>query len=112
MALVIGPVSPIFHRALHAVLIQGGRMRKKRTRLAEWVVYKSQLVGSGGPNAVCEQWEWDAMTLAEPGRHALVRRGIVSEAEAERVARELPGGTSPGRVVLKAHLSPVGALRR
>jgi hypothetical protein len=87
-------------------------MRKKRTWLAGWVVYKSQLVGSQGPNAVCEQWEWEAMKLADPGRHALIRRGIASEAEAERVARESPGGTTPGKVFLKAHLSPVGSQRR
>lgn len=87
-------------------------MRKKRKPLVGWVVYRSHLAGPQGPNAVCEQREWDAMELAEPGRDTLVRAGIASEAEAERVARESPGGTTPGRVFLKAHLSPVGALRR
>jgi hypothetical protein len=79
-------------------------MRKKGKRIAGWVVYRSHLGGPKGPNAVCEQWEWDAMEQAEPGRHTLIRRGITSEAEAERVARESPGGTSPGRVFLKAHV--------
>lgn len=87
-------------------------MSKTRTQFAGWVVYTSELVGSGGPNAVCEQWEWDALKLAEPGRHALVRQGIGSEAEAERVARESPGGTIPGVVTLKAHLSRIAKLGR
>jgi hypothetical protein len=87
-------------------------MRKKTKRVAGWVVYKSHLVGPRGPYAVCEQWEWDAMERADPGRHTLIREGITSEAEAERVARDSPGGTSPGRVFLKAHLSPVNALGR
>ena len=87
-------------------------MRKIRTQFAGWVVCKSHLVGPGGPNAVCEQWEWDAMKLARPGYHTLMIGCITSEPEAERLARESPGGTSPGRVLLKAHLSPVGALGR
>jgi len=87
-------------------------MRKKRTRFAGWVVYKSQLAGRRGPNAVCEQREWDEMKLAEPGCHIRGCEGITSEAEAERLARESPGGTRPGRVILKAHVSPVGALGR
>lgn len=55
-----------------------------------WVLYRPQLSG-GGPAtvAVCEQEEWDAMELAEPGRHALLRSGIASEAEAESLAREM-----------------------
>jgi hypothetical protein len=87
-------------------------MMKQRIQLAGWVVYKSHLAGAQGPNAVCEQWEWDEMELAAPGRHTLIRQGIASEPEAERVARESPGGTSTGRVFLKAHLLPVGGLGR
>ena len=87
-------------------------MRKKRCPLSGWVVYKSHLAGPLGPNAVCEQWEWDEMSLADPGLHTLIRQGIAGEAEAEKVARESPGGTSPGRVLLKAHLSPVSMLGR
>jgi hypothetical protein len=98
--------------ALHAVLHCEGRMRKKRRLPAGWVVYRSQLAGPQGPNAVCERREWDAMELAEPGRQPLIKDGIASEAAAERLARDSPGGTTSGRVFLKAHLSPVGALRR
>jgi hypothetical protein len=87
-------------------------MGKKRKRLVGWVVYKSDLVGPGGPNAVCEQAEWDAMKLDAPGRHTLIREGISNEAEAERVARASPGGTTPGRVILKAHLTPTPSLGR
>jgi hypothetical protein len=37
--------------------------------------------------AVCEQSEWDAMELARPGYHHLIRGGIVTEVEAETLAR-------------------------
>src|SRR5688500_8621632 len=42
-------------------------------------------------NAVCEQSEWDAMELARPGYHTLVKAGITSEGEAERLARGTSG---------------------
>jgi hypothetical protein len=38
-------------------------------------------------NAVCEQGEWDAMELAQPGHHTLILAGITNEGEAERLAR-------------------------
>ena len=45
-------------------------------------------------NAVCEQCEWDAMELAQPGRHALIQAGITNEGEAERLARSSPVDTA------------------
>jgi hypothetical protein len=48
----------------------------------------------GGPNAVCTQREWDAMERARPGYHALIRAAVANEGEAERLARESPGGTA------------------
>ena len=58
-----------------------------RKRLAElWVVYRASGAAQG-PSGVCEQYEWDAMELARPGQHKLVREGIASEAEAEALAR-------------------------
>ena len=51
-------------------------MRKKRAQLAGWVVYKSHLAGPRGPNSVCEEWEWDAMKRADPGRHAGKYSGV------------------------------------
>jgi hypothetical protein len=77
-------------------------MTKKREVAVTWVVYKMNLAGPAGPNAVCEQAEWDAMELANPGHHTLIKAGITSEAEAERLARESLGGTAPGEVRLKA----------
>jgi hypothetical protein len=66
---------------------------RKQKVVSGWVVYRPQLSGPG-TLAVCEQEEWDAMELAEPGRHALLRAGIASEAEAEALARELQGGAA------------------
>ena len=37
--------------------------------------------------AVCEQSEWEAMELARPGYHELIRGGIATEVEAETLAR-------------------------
>ena len=61
--------------------------------VVSWVVYVMTLHGKpGGVNAVCEQREWEEMELARPGYHRLVRAGIPSEGEAERLARGGPGG--------------------
>jgi hypothetical protein len=66
-------------------------MRKSEQAVA-WVVYKMTLHNKPeGMNAVCEQGEWDAMELAQPGHYKLVRAGITSEAEAERLARGTSG---------------------
>ena len=68
-------------------------MRRIR-QVESWVVYKMTIWGKpASPNAVCEQGEWDEMEQLQPGYHALIRAGIASEAEAERLARESPGGT-------------------
>jgi hypothetical protein len=69
-----------------------------------WVVYKMTIHGRlPGPNAVCEQSEWDEMEGRRPGYHQLIRQHMTSEAEAERLARESPGGTAPVVPRLKAH---------
>jgi hypothetical protein len=57
-----------------------------------WVVY--QILLDKKPEAmhvVCEQGDWDAMELARPGHYKLVRAGIATEAEAERLARGTSG---------------------
>ena len=68
----------------------------KSPKAVRWVVYRTGTDGkTPGVAVVCEQAEWDAMELAHPGRHVLVRSGIASEAEAERLARGTPGGPAP-----------------
>jgi hypothetical protein len=53
-----------------------------------WVVYRMTIQGKkSGMSAVCEQGEWEALVLAQPGYHTLVRAGIANEGEAERLAR-------------------------
>lgn len=61
-----------------------------------WVVYEMTIYGKpSGSNSVCEQNEWDAMERAQPGLHKLVRSGIPSETEAERLARGMPEAEKP-----------------
>jgi len=68
---------------------------RKTEKILTWVVYRMTLHGKpGGLSAVCEQSEWDAMELARPGYHTLVRDGITNEGEAERLARGAPGAAA------------------
>lgn len=72
-------------------------MRKTEEAVA-WVVYGVKLNGKATDmRAVCEQGEWDAMQLAQPGLHTLIRAGIRNEGEAERLARG-SSGESPIRL--------------
>lgn len=77
-----------------------------------YVVYRMTLSkGAVGGNVVCEQREWDALELARPGFHTLVRSGIATEQEAEKLARGTAGDTpirQAGRKVNSA--APVVAL--
>ncbi len=57
-----------------------------------WVVYEMVAVRKDqGINVVCKQSEWDALELAQPGKHKLIRKGITNEGEAERLARGTSG---------------------
>ena len=68
----------------------------KSRRAVRWVVYRANIDGkTAGRNAVCAQAEWDALERAKPGQHVLVRSGIASEAEAERLARGTSGDRTP-----------------
>jgi hypothetical protein len=49
--------------------------------------------GMIGGNVVCKQSEWDAIELARPGFHLLIRAGIETEQEAEKLARGTAGDT-------------------
>lgn len=65
-------------------------MRKSK-KCPAWVVFKMTLHGKKNVmNVVCEQGEWDAMELAQPGHYTLVQAGITNEGEAERLARGGP----------------------
>jgi hypothetical protein len=62
------------------------------TKQTLWVVYAIGAAGKlQGMNVICEQDEWDALELAQPGKHKLIRTGIANEGEAERVARGTSG---------------------
>jgi hypothetical protein len=46
-------------------------------------------------HAVCVQSEWDATEAARPGYYTLIRAGIATEGEAERLARGTSGDPIP-----------------
>lgn len=57
-----------------------------------WAVYEIGAAEKArGMNVVCEQDEWEALELAQPGKHKLIRTGIPYEGEAERLARGTSG---------------------
>jgi len=62
---------------------------RKLPKVEAYVVYRMTLQGKpNGVAAVCLQSEWDALEKERPGYHKLIRSGIVSEAEAEQIARD------------------------
>ncbi len=67
-----------------------------------WVVYRMTVhlkrQEQAVRNAVCKQSDWDAMELARPGQHTLVRGGITNESEAEKLARGTSGDLKPRHI--------------
>lgn len=71
-------------------------MRARRDLDESWVVYRMSIRGSEqGVNAVCTRTEWDDLESAHPGENVLLRDGIDSEGEAERLARGSSGDPVP-----------------
>ncbi len=69
---------------------------KKSERDESWVIYRAITQGeAAGPQAVCEQTEWEKMVREHPGMHALVQAGIANEGAAERLARGTSGDARP-----------------
>jgi hypothetical protein len=78
---------------------------RKSAQVETWVVYKVIKAGdSDGRAAVCEQAEWAELAQGDPGRYTLVRAGIASEPEAERLARDLSGFVAVRVPQLKARV--------
>ncbi len=65
---------------------------RKSEEASAWVVYQ-KVINNKTPaiTVVCEQAEWDALELADPGHNTLVKAGITNEAEAELLARTTSG---------------------
>ena len=78
---------------------------RKPAQVALWAVYQMTIQGQPGPNVVCLQHEWDAVEAASPGVHRLIKGGIVSEGEAERLARGV-SGDDKGRMRKKLVAGP------
>ncbi len=68
-----------------------------------WVVYLMTVRRhEDQKRAVCQQSEWDRMERAQPGLHLLVRAGITSETEAEKLARGSSGDAKSPRYLLRS----------
>lgn len=80
----------------------------RKTEHVTWVVYRLMMYGKkkGSMGAVCEQSEWDAMELSQPGRHTLILAGIANEGEAERLARSVPVEDNTAKPAEAAVASP------
>jgi hypothetical protein len=75
-----------------------------------WVVYSFPLNGSPeAMRAVCDQAEWETLDRARPGFYTLIREGITSEGEAERLARGSAGAARPRHVKTPALPAPATA---
>jgi hypothetical protein len=71
--------------------------------VVSWVVYRITLQKNPiGGVAICEQAEWDEMERDRPGFHTLIREGITSETEAEKLARDESGYAPASATRLKA----------
>ena len=56
-----------------------------------WVVYEAVQGNDIGRKSVCQQSEWEAIDSRHPGHNMLIQGGIMSETEAEKLARGTSG---------------------
>ena len=64
----------------------------RQTKAPEaWVVYQSVDGPRNGMKSVCEQSEWEAMQASQSANVKLIKKGIQSESEAEKLARGTSG---------------------
>jgi len=62
-----------------------------------WVVYEAVLGHDPGRRWVCKQSEWEAIELRHPGHNKLIQQGIISETDAEKLARGTSGDVQKRR---------------
>lgn len=56
-----------------------------------WVVYRLTLSEkTGSMNGVCDQTEWESLQSNTRGQLTLIKSGISTEGEAEKIARGVP----------------------
>ncbi len=82
----------LFRRfGLWKIITSRGNRMNTTARQQSWVVYQMTIPGNPKTmRAVCEQREWEALQSAQPAGVMLLQAGIVSEAEAEKLARHGP----------------------
>jgi hypothetical protein len=62
-----------------------------------WVVYESVDGPRTGMKSVCDEDEWESLTAAKTTNVKLIKKGIGSESEAEKLARGNSGDRKPRR---------------
>jgi hypothetical protein len=65
-------------------------MRKSEAEEA-WAVYQVVQGKQAGIRVMCRQSQWEALALSHPEANILIQDGIVSESEAEILARGTSG---------------------
>jgi hypothetical protein len=56
-----------------------------------WVVYESVDGPRSGMKSICDEDEWESLATAKTGAVKLIKKGISSESEAEKLARGTSG---------------------
>ena len=70
---------------------------RNAANVENWAVYEAVQGKAVGVRSVCTDSEWQALEVSHPGANVLVRSGIASEADAERLARGTSGDSVPKR---------------
>ena len=64
---------------------------RETEKVEAWVIYEAVQGTDVGRKSVCPQSEWEAINARHPGHNKLVQGGIMSETEAEKLARGTSG---------------------
>ncbi|HEY2250209.1 MAG TPA: hypothetical protein VGH74_04070 [Planctomycetaceae bacterium] len=64
---------------------------RETEKVQVWVVYEAVKGTDIGRKSLCQQSEWEAIESRHPGHNRLVQGGIMSESEAEKLARGTSG---------------------
>jgi hypothetical protein len=66
-----------------------------------WVVYQSVQGKQMGAKSICDQREWEALERTNPGVNELLASGLMSESQAEKLARGTSGDAKKRNVAAR-----------